>query len=35
MRLLKRNPTKLASIATEVLANSAQMSSISDSWVLM
>lgn len=35
MRLMKRNPTKLASIATAVLADANQMSSISDSWVLL
>lgn len=36
MRLLKRDPTKLASIATEVLADNAnQMSSVADSWVLL
>lgn len=35
MRLMKRNPTKLASIATEVLADANQMASISDSWVLL
>jgi len=34
MRLMKRNPSKLQSIATEVLADPDQMSSIDDSWVL-
>jgi Starch-binding associating with outer membrane len=34
MRLMKRDPTTLASIATSVLADANQMSSIADSWVL-
>ncbi len=34
MRLMKRDPGKLQSIATEVLADANQMSSIDDSWVL-
>src|SRR5690606_3687135 len=34
MRLMKRNPTRLATIANEVLAESDQMSSIADSWML-
>jgi hypothetical protein len=34
MRLMKRDPTKLASIVAEVLADPNQMSGIEDSWVL-
>ena len=35
MRLMKRNPTKMKAIATEVLADgSNQMASVDDSWVL-
>ena len=34
MRLMKRDPNKLKSIATEVLADSKQMSAYTDSWVL-
>jgi hypothetical protein len=35
MRLMKRDPTKLAAVATEVLGdNTNQMSGIADSWVL-
>ncbi|MBS1606206.1 MAG: SusD/RagB family nutrient-binding outer membrane lipoprotein, partial [Bacteroidetes bacterium] len=35
MRLMKRNPTKMKAIVTEVLADASnQMSSIDDSWVL-
>ncbi|MDP4151137.1 MAG: SusD/RagB family nutrient-binding outer membrane lipoprotein [Bacteroidota bacterium] len=33
-RLMKRDPTKVHAIATEVLADAHQMSSIADSWVL-
>ncbi len=35
MRLMKRSPDKLKSIATEVLADPKQMSSVADSWVLL
>ncbi|HEX9511629.1 MAG TPA: SusD/RagB family nutrient-binding outer membrane lipoprotein [Puia sp.] len=35
MRLMKRDPAKLKSIATEVLADANQMSGIADSWVLL
>ena len=34
MRLMKRSPSQLQSIAQEVLADANQMASISDSWVL-
>jgi len=34
MRLMKQDPNKLKSIATDVLADANQMSSIADSWVL-
>jgi hypothetical protein len=34
MRLMKRDPSKLQSIATEVLSDANQMSGIADSWVL-
>ena len=34
MRLMKRDPNKLKSIATEVLADAKQMSDYTDSWVL-
>jgi hypothetical protein len=34
MRLMKRDPAKLKSIATEVLADANQMSAVDDSWVL-
>ncbi|HMH33300.1 MAG TPA: SusD/RagB family nutrient-binding outer membrane lipoprotein [Puia sp.] len=34
MRLMKRDPTKLAAIAAEVLADAHQMADNSDSWVL-
>lgn len=34
MRLMKRDPTKMAAIVTSVLADANQMSSIADSWVL-
>ncbi len=34
LRLMKRNPTKLAAIANEVFAEADQMSSIADSWML-
>lgn len=35
MRLLKRDPTKLASIVADVLTDANQMSSVADSWVLL
>ncbi len=35
MRLMKRSPEKLKSIATEVLADVNQMSSVDDTWVLL
>ncbi|MDO6430201.1 SusD/RagB family nutrient-binding outer membrane lipoprotein [Flavitalea sp. BT771] len=35
MRLMKRDPNKLKSIAQDVLADANQMSSIGDSWVLL
>ncbi len=35
MRLMKRSPDKLKSIATEVLADAHQMSSVDDTWVLL
>ena len=35
MRLMKRDPSKLASIAAEVIADANQMSTIDDSWVLI
>ena len=34
MRLMKRSPDKLKSIATDVLADANQMSAVGDSWVL-
>ncbi|MEO6314567.1 MAG: SusD/RagB family nutrient-binding outer membrane lipoprotein [Chitinophagaceae bacterium] len=34
MRLMKRDPTKLKTIVTEVLADANQMASVADSWVL-
>jgi len=34
MRLMKQNPDKLKSIATEVLADSHQMDTVGDSWIL-
>ncbi|HTL07929.1 MAG TPA: SusD/RagB family nutrient-binding outer membrane lipoprotein [Chitinophagaceae bacterium] len=34
MRLMKRDPNKLKTIATEVIADANQMSSVADSWVL-
>ncbi len=34
MRLMKRDPAKLKSIATEVLADANQMSSVADTWML-
>ncbi len=35
MRLMKRDPAKLKAIATEVLADPNQMSSVDDTWVLL
>jgi len=35
MRLMKREPTKLQSVATDVLADANQMAAVSDSWVLL
>jgi hypothetical protein len=35
MRLMKRDPNKLKAIATEVLSDANQMSSVDDSWVLL
>jgi hypothetical protein len=35
MRLMKRDPAKLKSIVTEVLADPNQMSSVADTWVLL
>ena len=34
MRLMKRNPAKLATIANEVIADPVQMSNVDDSWTL-
>jgi hypothetical protein len=34
MRLMKRDPAKLAAIATDVLSDANQMSSVADTWVL-
>jgi hypothetical protein len=35
MRLMKRDPSKLKAIATEVLSDANQMSSVADTWVLL